>query len=151
MVPFIRSVGELISIKKMLERDGILKDPLFKLWMMAEIPSVALTIEDYIKQGINGISIGTNDLTMLTLGVDRDNESVAHLYNEKDPAVTKLLHHIVSTAKKYNVTCSVCGQAPSDFPEVVEMLVKEGVTSLSVNIDAIDRTSALIHEIEKNL
>ena len=88
---------------------------------------------------------------MLLLGVDRDNQEIAHLYNERNPAVIWALEKIVKTCKAGGVTCSVCGQAPSDYPEIVEKLVDLGITSLSVNPDVIDRTRIQIAEIEEKL
>lgn len=151
MIPFVRSPHELIEIKKMLEAVGLSQSHNFKLWIMVEIPSVALTLDRYIALGIDGISVGTNDLTMLTLGVDRDNASISNLYNETDPAVTYLLERIVKTAKKAGVTVSVCGQAASDYADLRERLIRLGVTSLSVNIDTIDRVRQDIYDFEKKL
>ncbi len=151
MIPFVRKEWELIEIKKILARSGVLNLDGFKLWIMVETPSVALELEKFIEIGIDGVSIGTNDLTMLTLGVDRDNERTATLYDERSPAVIELLEKIVKTAKKYNITSSICGQAASDYPEIIERLVKAGITSLSVNPDAVERTRELVYKIEKKL
>ena len=108
-------------------------------------------LEDILKIGIDGISVGTNDLTMLILGVDRDNQEIAYLYAERSPAVLWALEKIVKTARKYDVSVSVCGQAPSDYPDLVEKLIEWGVTSLSLNPDAVDRTRELIYQIEKKM
>ena len=151
MIPFIRVPWELIKIKEMVAKSGLFNYPDFKLWIMVEVPSAALNLEEFLKLGINGVSIGTNDLTMMLLGVDRDSEEVAHLYDERTPVVTKVLEYIVTTCRKYGVTCSVCGQAPSDYVEIAEMLVKSGITSLSVNQDVINRTRELVFKIEKDL
>ena len=86
---------------------------------------------------------------MMLLGVDRDNEHVAELYDERSNAVTEVLEYIVKTCRKHNITCSICGQAASDYPDLVEKLVRLGITSVSVNPDAVSRTRELIHEIEK--
>ena len=102
-----------------------------------------------MKIGVDGVSIGTNDLTMMLLGVDRDNEEVANIYDERNPFVVKVLEHIVKTCSEYNVTSSICGQAASDYPEIVEKLVRYGITSVSVNPDAIGRTRENIYTIEK--
>ncbi len=90
---------------------------------MVEVPAAALRLEEFIKIGIDGVSIGTNDLTMLLMGVDRDNSEIAHIYDERNLAVLSVIEHIVKTSKKYGITCSVCGQAPSDYPEMVEKLI----------------------------
>lgn len=151
MIPFVRAPFELAEIRTMLSAMDMLDLPSFKLWIMVEIPGTAIGLDDYIALGIDGVSVGTNDLTMLTLGVDRDNASVASLYNETDPAVLFLLERIIKTCRRHNVTVSICGQAASDFPEVRELLVKSGVTSLSVNIDSVDKIRKEVYEIEKNL
>jgi len=119
------------------------------LLIMVEVPYCALNLEEFIKVGISGVSIGTNDLTMMLLGVDRDNQEVANVYDERNPAIVQVLEYIVSTATKYGITSSICGQAASDYPDIVERLVKAGITSVSVNPDAVDRTRELIYHIEK--
>ncbi|GIW63081.1 MAG: phosphoenolpyruvate synthase [Patescibacteria group bacterium] len=151
MIPFVRAPWELIEIKQMLTRKKILQLPKFKLWIMVETPAVVLTLDEFIKIGIDGVSVGTNDLTMLTLGVDRDNETISHLYDERSQAVVQLLKTIVSVCKKHNITSSICGQAASDFPEIVETLVSEGVTSVSVNPDSIEKTRKMIFELEQKM
>ncbi|PIP15101.1 phosphoenolpyruvate synthase [Candidatus Roizmanbacteria bacterium CG23_combo_of_CG06-09_8_20_14_all_35_49] len=151
MIPFVRLPWELMKIKTIIENSGLLSYPDFKLWMMVEVPSAALNLEEFLKIGVNGVSIGTNDLTMMILGVDRDSQEVASLYDERTPVVLTVLEYIVKICQKFGVTCSICGQAASDYPEVAERLVKAGITSLSVNPDAIDRTRGLVYHIEKNL
>ncbi len=149
MIPFVRVPWELVKIKELVRASGLLDYPEFKLWIMVEVPYCALNLEEFLKVGIDGISIGTNDLTMMLLGVDRDNEHVANIYDERNPMVVQVLEYIVTTAVKYGVTASICGQAASDFPEIVERMVKAGITSVSVNPDAVSRTRELIHTIEK--
>lgn len=151
MIPFVRVPWELIKIKELLEKSGLTSYPDFKLWIMVEVPSCALNLEEFIKIGIDGVSIGTNDLTMMLLGVDRDSQDVSALYDERTPIVVSVLEYIVSTCRKHNITSSICGQAASDYPEIVEKLVKAGITSVSVSPDAIQRTRELIFEIEKKI
>jgi len=151
MIPFVRLPQELMQIKKILKEHDLLHSPSFKLWIMIEVPSSAIMIEDFLKVGVDGISIGTNDLTMLLLGVDRDNQEIAHLYDERYPVVLWALERVIKAAKKFNVTVSVCGQAPSDHPDLAEKLVEWGVTSLSVTPDVIDRTRLIVSEIEKKV
>ncbi|GIW64887.1 MAG: phosphoenolpyruvate synthase [Patescibacteria group bacterium] len=151
MIPFIRSPWELIKIKSIIEKSGLFNYSEFKLWIMVEVPAVALNLEEFLKIGIDGISIGTNDLTMMLLGVDRDNEAVSQIYDERTPIVLSVLEYVVKTCQKYNVTSSICGQAASDYPEVVEKLINAGITSVSVSPDAIERTRELIYNIEKKL
>ena len=149
MIPFVRVPWELIKIKEIVRKSGLLDYPDFKLWIMVEVPYCALNLEEFLKVGVQGVSIGTNDLTMMLLGVDRDNEHVSNIYDERNPMIVQILEYIVTTAVKYGVTASICGQAASDFPDIVERLVKAGITSVSVNPDAIERTRELIHGIER--
>lgn len=151
MIPFVRTVQELVAVKKLMSEAGLYRSPSFKLWMMVEIPSNFILLDDFIDVGIDGISIGSNDLTMLILGTDRDNSEVASEYDEQNPAVLWALERIVTTAKKRGITCSVCGQAPSEYPDLVEKLVRWGVTSVSVSPDAISGVRKTIHEAEKKV
>lgn len=151
MVPFVRSVRELANVKALVEETGLFKDKSFQFWMMVEIPSNVILLDDFIAVGINGISIGSNDLTMLILGTDRDNEEVASEFRELDAAVLWALEKTVKTAAKAKISCSICGQAPSIYPELIQMLVKWGITSVSVNPDAIETTRLYIYEAEHKL
>jgi pyruvate,water dikinase len=151
MIPFVRLPWELIQIKKLVEKSGLTNFKNFKLFMMVEVPATALQIEEFLKIGIDGISIGSNDLTMTLLGVDRDNSEVASLFDERNPVVLQVIKYIISEAKRYRVPVSICGQAPSDFPELVEELVKDGISSISVNPDAVFRTREIVFQIEKKL
>jgi pyruvate,water dikinase len=151
MVPFVRSVQELIDVKRIITKSGLQRSPLFKLWMMVEIPVNVIMLEEFIKVGIDGISIGSNDLTMLILGTDRDNSEVARAYDERNPAVLWALEHAIKTARKHGLTASICGQAPSLYPDLLEHLVRWGATSVSVSPDVIDSVRENISHIEKNL
>jgi pyruvate,water dikinase len=119
--------------------------------MMVEIPVNVIMLEEFIKVGIDGISIGSNDLTMLILGTDRDNSEVARAYDERNPAVLWALEHAIKTARKHGLTASICGQAPSLYPDLLEHLVRWGATSVSVSPDVIDSVRENISHIEKNL
>lgn len=149
MIPFVRTVNELIQVKKIVTNAGLVRSPSFKFLMMTEIPSNVILLDKFIDVGIDGISIGSNDLTMLTLGLDRDNGEVAKSFNEMDPAVLWSLKRLVTKSKKRGILCSICGQAPSNYPELVEKLVKWGATSISVSPDAIDATREIVAEAEK--
>jgi pyruvate,water dikinase len=151
MIPFVRNVKELKEVKKIVIASGLSRTQSFKLWMMVEIPVNVVLLDDFIDVGIDGISVGTNDLTMLMLGTDRDNETVAADFDERNPAVLWALQHIIRTAHKRGITVSVCGQAPSSYPDVAEFLCKEGVTSVSVTPDVIDKTRQVIYDTEKKL
>jgi len=149
MIPFVRTPHELSEVKKIVTQNGLVRSPSFKFFMMAEIPSNVILLDKFIDVGIDGISIGSNDLTMLTLGLDRDNSEVAPSFNEMDPAVMWSLKRLVTKAKKRGISCSICGQAPSNYPELVENLVKWGATSISVSPDAIDATREIVAAAEK--
>ncbi len=151
MIPFVRNVREFIEVKELVKRSGLLNDKHFKLWMMVEIPANVILLEDFIAVGLDGFSIGSNDLTMLILGTDRDNEEVASQFNELDKAVLWTLEKVVATAQKNKINCSICGQAPSIYPELTKELVKWGINSISVNPDAIDLTRQYIYEAEQEL
>ncbi len=148
MIPFVRTPHELAEVKKMVAASGLARSSTFKLWMMVEIPTNVIRIEDFLEVGIDGVSIGSNDLTMLTMGTDRDNSEVAHDFSEQDPSVMWAFEKVIKTCAKYNVTTSMCGQAPSDYPELVEKLVSWGITSVSVNPDAVDHVRATVAAAE---
>jgi pyruvate,water dikinase len=107
---------------------------------MAEVPSVVYWLPRYAALGITGVSIGSNDLTQLMLGVDRDSELFGPAYDERDAAVLHAIKSIITECRKLGLTSSICGQAPSVHPEYAERLVEWGIDSISVNVDAIDRT-----------
>jgi len=149
MIPFVRSPDELKGVKDLMTRCGLIRSSTFKLYLMVEIPTNVIRLDDFIDIGIDGISIGSNDLTMLLLGTDRDNSEVAKAFNELDPAVLWALEKAVKTAGERKITSSICGQAPSDYPELVEKLVSWGITGMSVNPDAIYRVRETIFHAEK--
>ena len=151
MIPFVRTLWEFKRCKKLIEDSGLGDDRDMQLWVMAEVPSVIYWLEDYVKAGINGVSIGSNDLTQLILGVDRDSEICAPLYDERDKAVQEAIKSIVKTCHKMGVTCSICGQAPSYYPDFAERLVEWGITSVSVNPDVIDRARHNIAAAEQRM
>ncbi|HLC38853.1 MAG TPA: phosphoenolpyruvate synthase [Patescibacteria group bacterium] len=149
MIPFVRTPTELKKVLAMVSEAGLTKAPDFKIWMMAEIPANVLLIDDFLKQGIDGVSIGSNDLTQLVLGIDRDNAHLAAEFDEREDAVLKAIEQIIAGCKARGVTISICGQAPSVYPEICEFLVKAGITSISVNPDVIEQTRELVSKVEK--
>jgi pyruvate,water dikinase len=151
MIPFVRFVDEMARIKKFFESEGMYKFPGFKLWMMVEVPSNIMLIDKFIDTGIDGISIGSNDLTQLILGIDRDNAKLAPEFDERNEAVQMAIEKAVTTAKKKGITASICGQAPSVYPEITENLVRWGITSVSVSPDMIDETRQLVAAVEKKV
>ena len=151
MIPFVRSPKELKAVREIVEEEGLFSDPHFRFYMMVEIPTNIIQLEEFIKVGIDGISIGSNDLTMLILGTDRDNEEVAGEFSELDPAVLWALKRAIQTASKHNVVSSICGEGPSVYPELAGMLVGWGISSISVNPDAVDVTRTNIYDAERKL
>lgn len=149
MLPFVRTVDELTQVKKIISASGLKRSKNFLLYMMAEIPANFLLLEDFIKAGIDGVSIGSNDLTMLVLGVDRDNSLLTKDFDEMNKAVQKAIEHIVKTCSKYKILSSICGQAPSNHPELVRNLIRWGIDSISVAPDVINKTRKIIYEIER--
>ncbi|MGC8812043.1 MAG: PEP/pyruvate-binding domain-containing protein [Candidatus Aenigmatarchaeota archaeon] len=149
MLPFIISVDEFRKAKEIALEAKLPKS--CKLGIMVEVPSCALTIEEFCKEGIDFASIGSNDLTMLTLGVDRNNAKLSNLYSEMHPAVLRLIRETIKTCNKYDVESSICGEAPSNIPEMVEFLIECGIASISVNIDAIKRVREIVARSEKKL
>lgn len=137
MVPFVRTINEIKNIIKLMTFNGLTRGKNdLKIYMMCEIPSNALLAEKFL-EFVDGFSIGSNDLTQLTLGLDRDSELVASLFDERDEAVKLLLHYAITACKKANKYVGICGQAPSDYPELARWLMEEGIESISLNPDSI--------------
>jgi pyruvate,water dikinase len=151
MIPFCRTLTEMSQCMQMVEKAGLRQGPDFKIWMMCEIPSNVILLDKFIDLGIDGISIGSNDLTQLTLGVDRDNQTLAKLFDERDEAIRLSIEYVIKTCRKRNITCSICGQAPSVYPEITEMMVRAGTTSVSVTPDMVMTTRKVIASVEKRI
>ncbi|HJR63754.1 MAG TPA: phosphoenolpyruvate synthase [Gemmatimonadaceae bacterium] len=151
MIPFVRTGWEFRECKRLIDASPLGGDRRLQLWVMAEVPSVVSWLEDYVRTGATGVSIGSNDLTQLMLGVDRDSETLAPLFDERDRAVLDAIHAIIERCHQLGVTCSICGQAPSVYPEYAETLVRWGIDSISVNPDAIERTRRNIAIAERRL
>ncbi|MFC2022948.1 phosphoenolpyruvate synthase [Chloroflexota bacterium] len=151
MIPFVRTVNEMARTKQLLESMGLKRSDDFKLWMMVEVPSNVFLIDKFLDVGIDGISIGSNDLTQLILGIDRDSEKLADTFDERNEAVLMALEKVIKTAKSRGVTSSICGQAPSVYPELTEKLVEWGITSVSVSPDMIGTTRGIIADAEARL
>ena len=151
MIPFNRTVDEFVKIRELLQREGLNQDEDFKLWIMAEIPSNVLVADEFCKAGADGFSIGSNDLTMLILGADRDNEVLAPLFDERNLAVKRAIKSLIETAHQYGKTVSICGQAPSVYPEFTRFLVESGIDSISVNPDVVVQTRKLVAQVEQRI
>jgi pyruvate,water dikinase len=118
--------------------------------MMCEIPSNVIMADEFAEV-FDGFSIGSNDLTQLVLGLDRDSEKVSHVFDERDPAVKKMVQSVIESAKKNGKKIGICGQAPSDYPEFAEFLVRCGIDSISLNPDSVIKTTDRILQVEKEL
>ena len=140
MIPFVRTAREFARCKEIVEGAGLGRRKRFELWVMAEVPSVIFWIPAYARLGATGVSIGSNDLTQLVLGVDRDSRVVAPLFDERDPAVLDAIRRIIRRCHRSGITVSICGQAPSVYTEYAEWLVREGIDSISVSPDAVEAT-----------
>ncbi len=152
MVPFVRTTWELKKVLRIMEEEGLERSRDFKVWIMAEVPSV-IFLADEFSQMVDGFSIGSNDLTQLTLGADRDSDILGSLgyFDERDEAVKRAISHLIETAHKHGVTVSICGQAPSVYPEFTDFLVREGIDSISVNPDVVISTRRIVASIERKL
>jgi pyruvate,water dikinase len=151
MIPFVRTGHELEACMRLIEASPLRGDAHLERWIMAEVPSVVHWLPKYVDMGITGVSIGSNDLTQLMLGVDRDSALFGAAYDERDPAVLDAIHSIVLACRRLGVTCSICGQAPSVHPEYAGRLVEWGIDSISVNVDAIEQTRRNVASAEERL
>ena len=151
MIPFCRTVEELLKVKEVMAEYGLIpgKESL-ELYLMAEIPSNIIMASEFAKH-VDGFSIGSNDLTQLTLGLDRDSSLVAHLYDERNPAVKKMLAQLIQTAKECGVKVGICGQGPSDHPDFAQFLVEQGIDSVSVTPDSVIKTIKAIYSVEQEI
>lgn len=151
MIPFCRTVEEGKKVLQEMAKNGLKrgKDGL-KVYVMCEIPSNVILAEQFAKI-FDGFSIGTNDLTQLILGLDRDSELVSELYDERNEAVMRMVAEVIRKAKKMKKKIGICGDAPSTFPEFARFLVREGIDSISLSPDAVIRTKLHVAEEEKRL
>lgn len=150
-IPFVRSPEELTKVKRIVSAEGLFDMPSFKFWMMVELPINVIMIRDFLKVGVDGVSFGSNDLTMLLTGTDRDNSEVAPAFDERSKAMYWSIRRVIKACNEFGVTSSICGQAPSVFEDMVRELVRMGITSISVNPDAINRVREIIRATEKEI
>lgn len=150
MIPFCRNVEECEKVVAIMAGEGLQRGKDFKVWLMAEIPS-NIILADQFNKYVDGYSIGSNDLTMLVLGCDRDNDTVSHIYDERNLAVRRAVRHLIEVAHSEGKTVSICGQAPSVYPEFCEFLIKSGIDSISVNPDTVKFTKKLVAQVEQRV
>lgn len=153
MVPFCRTTEEGEKVVAMIRGSGLGKSPKFKklkIYMMVEVPSNVILINEFSKI-FDGFSIGSNDLTQLILGVDRDSALVSRLFDERNEAVKRAIRTVIKTARRNKIKIGICGQAPSDFPDFAEFLVKNKIDSISLNPDSVLKTTLKVLETEKKL
>lgn len=150
MVPFCRTPEEAKKVLEVMEEYGLKKgENGLQVYVMCELPSNVI-LADQFAEYFDGFSIGSNDLTQLTLGLDRDSSLVAHLYDERNEAVKRMISQVIKTAKEKGKKIGICGQGPSDFPDFAQFLVEQGIDTISINPDSIIKTTKAIYEIEKN-
>jgi len=152
MLPFVRCIWEVEECLKILKDEGLERGRDFKIWLMAEVPSIIYMADEFSKI-CDGFSIGSNDLTQLTLGTDRDSQILpaidSRYFDERDPAVKRAIAHLIRVAHENGVTVSICGQAPSVYPEFAEFLVRHGIDSISVNPDVVVGTRKIVASMEQ--
>src|SRR3989344_9333287 len=152
MLPFVRTVNEVRKVLGIMATEGLVRSDNFKIYLMAEVPSMALIPEEFAKLDIDGTSIGSNDLTQGVLCVDRDSEKLGKLgyFNEEDKAVLKAMRNIIKSFNEHGKLTGICGQAPSNRPELVKFLINHKINSISVNPDVVVKTMELVYEIESS-
>ena len=153
MVPFVQALWVFRETVRIMREEGLdnRTDPDFQLWIMVEVPSSVLLIDEFCREGIDGISFGTNDLTMLMLGVDRNDASVQELYDERNLAVLRAIAYCITICRRHGVTTSICGQAPSVYPDYLEFLIRCGSTSISVNPDTVVASRKMVAALERKI
>ncbi|NET03045.1 MAG: phosphoenolpyruvate synthase [Sphaerospermopsis sp. SIO1G1] len=151
LLPFVRTVEEFVFCRQKVEQAGLTQNSRFQLWIMAEVPSILFLLPEYIKAGVAGISIGTNDLTQLILGINREYGELSHMFDQPHPAVMKAIFQLISTAKAEGIPCSICGQAPVLYPEIIDKLIEWGITSISVEPEAVETTYDAIARAEQRI
>ncbi|MBD2578632.1 putative PEP-binding protein [Oscillatoria sp. FACHB-1406] len=151
ILPFVRALEEVVFCRELIENIGLNQYPNFQLWIMAEVPSVSYMLPEYVKAGVQGISIGTNDLTQLLLGVDRERAELARLFDERHPAVLNTVRQLIEQSRSLGIPCSICGQAPVVYPEIIDLLVQWGISAISVEAGAVEKTYLAIARAEQRL
>ena len=151
MIPFCRTVGECKRVLNVMNENGLVRgENGLKVFLMCEIPSNVILADEFSKY-VDGYSIGSNDLTQLILGLDRDSELVQHIYDERDESVKLMLKNVIKKCKKNKLKIGICGQGPSDYPEFAKFLVEQGIDTISITPDSLVKTINIIHKVENNI
>jgi len=151
MIPFCRTVEEGQLVLAEMKKHGLRRgEKGLEIYVMCEIPSNVILAEQFAEV-FDGFSIGSNDLTQLVLGVDRDSEIVAHIFDERNQAVKSMITGVINVAKAKGKKIGICGQAPSDYPDFAKFLVEQGIDSISLNPDAVMKTTAMILDLEQSV
>jgi len=151
MIPFCRTVEEGRLVVAEMRKYGLIQGQNnLEIYMMCEVPSNVILADEFAEI-FDGFSIGSNDLTQLVLGLDRDSEKISHIFDERDPAIRRMVEWAIESAKKSGRKIGICGQAPSDYPEFAEFLVRCGIDSMSLNPDTVIKTTDKILQVEKEL
>jgi len=149
MIPFVRTLTEAEGVVRLLAENGLARGQNgLRVIMMCELPSNAVLAEEFLEH-FDGFSIGSNDMTQLTLGLDRDSGLIAHAFDERDPAVKKMLHLAITACNKLGKYVGICGQGPSDHPDLAEWLLEEGIGSISLNPDTVVQTGQFLAQQTK--
>ena len=152
MLPMVRTLWEAKRCLEIMREEGLERSRDFKVWFMAETPSIAI-LADKFSELCDGFSIGSNDMTQGVLMIDRDSERLGQMgyFDERDPAVKRIIAHLIRVAHEKGCTVSICGEGPSNLPDFTEFLVRCGIDSISVNADAVVNTRKLVASIEQKL
>ena len=152
MLPFVRTTSEVEKCMKILEEEGLKRSEDFKVWLMAEVPSIIFLADEFSKL-CDGFSIGSNDLTQLILGADRDSGLLGRMgyFDERNPAVLRAMKYLIEVAHRFGKTVSICGQSVSVYPEITEFLVRCGIDSISVNPDVVIQARKIVYDVEKKI
>jgi pyruvate, water dikinase len=151
ILPFVRTVEEFKFCRRRIQQAGLMDVSRFQLWIMAEVPSVLFLLSEYVKAGVQGIAIGSNDLTQLMLGIDREKSKLTQTLDERHPAVMNAIAQLIQMAQNEHIPCSICGQAPSLYPEIIDSLVRWGITAISVEPNSIPQTYHAIARAEQRV
>jgi pyruvate,water dikinase len=152
MLPMVRTLWEAKKVLEIMKEEGLERSRDFKVWFMAETPSIAIMADEFSKL-VDGFSIGSNDMTQGILMIDRDSERLGQMgyFDERDPAVKRIIAHLIKVAHENGCTVSICGEGPSNLPDFAEFLVRIGIDSISVNNDAVAATKTLVASIEQKI